>query len=273
MVKSAGMSIFSLAIRNIAFLLFVSAGSFGLYRLYNRMPPAWFMEHPGARKSGSGEPAGIASGRQPSPRMAKFPDSLLFCFSITLIAFIFFIQYGYSLLLICNLAPLMFFAMIFVSDIKTRIVPDQFVLGLLFSSLFWIANDISLLLPDGRPLYLSVADRIPAALCGGAVIFLIGRIGERILRQEAIGMGDVKLIFACGLIVGFAGIFWVVILSFLLAFIPAVLGIIYRKRRSGSSKAAGLNQLPFAPFIIAATVLYMLFPAELAFIASWYGGL
>lgn len=268
MVKSAGMSILSLAISNIAFLLLVTAEGFGLYRLYNRMPPAWFMEHPGNMDPDDG-----TRGAQPSYRIRKFPDSVVFCFSIIFISFIFFIQYGYSLLLICNLVPLVFLAMIFVADIKTGIIPDQFVTGLIFSSLFWIFYDISILMAEHQPLYLSITGRIPAAVCGGAIFFLIGRMGSMMFKQEAIGMGDVKLISACGLIVDFAGVFWVIMLSFLLAFIPALLGIIFKKRRAAGPKVFGVNQLPFAPFIVAAMIIYMMFPAEFSFLAAWYGGL
>ncbi|MHB1454225.1 MAG: prepilin peptidase [Saccharofermentanales bacterium] len=262
------MNIFALAINNIAFLLLTAAGSFGLYRLYNHMPPAWFMEHPGIA-----EPGSVESGMPPSYRIRKFPDSILFCFSTVFLSFVFFIQYGYSLLLICNLVPLVFFAMIFVSDIKTGIIPDQFIAGLIFSSLFWIFHDISVLLASHQPLYSSLTGRIPAALCGGAIIFLMGRIGGLLLKQEAMGMGDVKLIFACGLIVDFEGIFWVIILSFLIAFIPALIGIVYKKRRIIPPGVFGAGQLPFAPFIVAAAILYMVFPAEFAFLAAWYSGL
>ncbi|MHB8961874.1 MAG: prepilin peptidase [Saccharofermentanales bacterium] len=262
------MNIFSLAISNIAFLLLASSGSIGLYLLYNRMPPAWFMEHPGSR-----EPEGEALENRPIYRMKKFPDSVLFCFSVVLLSFVFFIQYGYSLLLVCNLVPLVFFALIFVADVKTGIIPDQFVAGLVFSSLFWIAYDISILLAESQPLYYSITGRLPAALFGGAAIFLIGRIGGFILKQEAMGMGDVKLMFACGLIVDFAGIFWVMALSFLLAFVPALFGIINKNRPKAGTGIFGSGRLPFAPFIVGAAAIYMIFPAEFAFVAAWYGGL
>ncbi len=268
MVKSIGMDAFTLAIRNMAFILLAAAAAAGLFLLYNRLPPAWFMEHPSARRSGE---AGPEPAEYPDSRMRKSPDGVLFGFAITLVSFLFFLQYGYSLLLICNTVPLLFFAMIFAADLKTGIIPDPFVVGLIFSSLFWIAYDISVLVTARQPLYYAFIGRIPAALCGGAVIWLIGKIGSLLLKEDAMGMGDVKLVFACGLIVDFAGIFWIIGLSFLLAFIPAILGMIFRKRGAAVPPSWKRGRLPFAPFIIAAAVIYMLFPTEFAMFAAWYG--
>jgi prepilin signal peptidase PulO-like enzyme (type II secretory pathway) len=273
------MNAFAITIHNIAFLLLSTVGSIGLRMLYNRMPPAWFREHPAAAARGETPPDRLEPEIFPSYSLRKFPDTVLFCFSLVFFSFVFFIQYGYSLLLICNLVPLLFFGMLFAADIKTGILPDQFVVGLAFSSLLWIVYDISVLLTTGQPLYYAFSGRIPAAFSAAAILFLIGRIGSLLMKQDAMGMGDVKLIFACGLIVDFAGIFWVILLSFLLAWIPSLIGLIGRKRRAAVSDAAETagvfkaNQLPFAPFIVSASLLYMIFPAEFAWIASWYSGL
>ena len=248
------MDIYVILLRNMVYILLSFICSAGLFALYNRFPPAWFMERVGTEAT------------QPKPSLLrKFPDGSIYISTLTLISFVFFTRYGYSLLLLCCLLSAVFLVMISASDIKTGLIPDQFTLGLIFSSLFWMAHDIFLVSNADKEWYEVFTTRILAGSIGGGALLLIGIIGKLLMKKESVGMGDVKLLFACGLVVDLKGIAAVIAISFILALIPALTGILTRRKF--------FDRLPFAPFISAATVLYLLFPEQTAMIFLFNGGL
>lgn len=251
------MRTFSIVLADILFLLTGLIGSIAAFWLYNRFPPAWFRDYADSLKSD------FDLSSLPDPRMKRFPDGVWFCSVLVFVLFLFFIQYALTLAFLCSILTLFFFSFIFVADQKTRIIPDQFISGLLFVSLLWMVNDFSYLQETGDAWYRNILMRILGGIVGSVILFGIGWIGSRIFKQEAMGMGDVKLIFACGVLVGASGILWVLVLSFLLAFFPALFNMI-RIRRDKK------KQIPFAPFIVVAATLYLLFPSEFDLFFFWY---
>ena len=250
MLESIGMDIFAALLQNLVFILLSVISATGLFMLYNRFPPAWFM--------GKDDPVR-------SSLLRKFPDGAVFISCLVVFSFIFFTKNSYSLILICDLFSMIFLVMISASDIRTGMIPDQFTAGLFFSSLFWIAYDIFLVQSADKAWYQILTTRFAAGLAGGAVLLIIGIAGKFILKKESVGMGDVKLMFACGLVVDLKGITAVFVLSFLLALIPALIGILSKRRT--------FDRLPFAPFISASVLIFLIFPEEIAMIGSYYGGL
>ncbi len=195
--------------------------------------------------------------------MRGFPDSVWFCSVLVLVFFLFYIRYGLSLVFFCGMLTVVLFSYIFVADQKIRIIPDQFIGGLLFTSLLWMVNDFRYLQETGDAWYRFILMRLLGGLIGGVVLFGVGWIGTRIFKEDAMGMGDIKLVSACGILVGMSGILWVLAMSFLFAFLPALVNLL-RLRRSKR------KQIPFAPFIVTAATLYLLFPSEFELFFSWY---
>jgi prepilin signal peptidase PulO-like enzyme (type II secretory pathway) len=259
------MNAFTIALTNLLFIGLEVMVAFLLYILYNRFPLSWFLEH----DSNSDTVSSVGSDDFINPRLKKFPDSIVFCSGFIIINFVFYLQHGFSLLFFCNLLTAIFLFYIAAADLKTRIIPDQFISGLIFVSLFWILYDISTIYVSEAMWYEMIFSRLLGALAGGGVILLIGFVGSKLLKQEAMGMGDVKLMFACGLIIGVNAIFAVLALSFLLAFIPAIIQI--RKSRHGRRDVVkGDNQMPFGPFIAMSSILFLVFPAEFLNIIDWW---
>lgn len=259
------MDIFIKILSNILFLAGGLLGSIGAFLLYNRLPPAWFLDY--------GE-IGTGTGDDPSrvsPRMKRLPDGLWFCGILFFISFLFYIQCGLSLVLVCDLLSVFLFSYVCAADVKTRIIPDQFIVGLLFASLLFMVDDLSYVQESGAAWYFGILMRLLGGVAGGLILWLVKALGSALFKQEAMGMGDVKLLFACGLLAGFEGVFWVLALSFLFAFLPALKRLIHGTRSRRQVLSA--KQLPFAPFIVTATTLYLLFPSEFAFIRAWYGSL
>jgi prepilin signal peptidase PulO-like enzyme (type II secretory pathway) len=244
------MNVFAIILTNLLFVVLSGLVAILAYRFYNTLPLSWFVEY------------GDNPEEYPDPRLKKFPDSYLFCSAMIFLNFLFFVRNGFSVVFFCNVLTVLFFLYVAAADIKTRIIPDQFLSGIAFVSLFWVLYDISIINITGIKWHMIPVYRISGALLGGGIMLLVNIAGTKLLKQEALGMGDVKLIFACGLIVGYRAILPVIALSFLLAFPPSVIRIIYRSQKT--------NRMPFGPFIILANTLYLVFPVEFQALVDWW---
>lgn len=100
--------------------------------------------------------------------------------------------------LLCLLAALAVLVILSVIDLRTRLLPNRWVI--IFAAL-------------GAGFHLSTAFYIltPLAMCGGAItggVFLLAVrcVANRLYRTDTLGMGDVKLMTAAGLWLGPPGI-------------------------------------------------------------------
>ena len=85
------------------------------------------------------------------------------------------------------------------------------------------------------------------AVAGGGFLFLVAVVAEFILKKEAMGGGDVKLLAMIGAFLGLVGVAWVLLAASLLG---SVAGIYFRfiKRE---------EEIPFGPFLGLAAALYI----------------
>lgn len=130
--------------------------------------------------------------------------------------------------------------LIFVSDFKYMIILDSTwiigsvaILFIKFISYGWIS------------FLLSVANGIGLLV----VMLLIKFIGDKVFKKESLGGGDIKLCFLIGLTIGFRLGLIALIFSAFLA-LPYALTQIYLNKK---------NELPYGPFLIAATVIIYIF--------------
>ena len=70
------------------------------------------------------------------------------------------------------------------------------------------------------------------------------------------GFGDVKLMGALGLIIGWKNIIVVSVLSFLLAAIVSIVILLSKKKKAN-------EYIPFGPFIVLSTVLTIFIPTDI----------
>lgn len=113
-----------------------------------------------------------------------------------------------------------------LTDLKRFIVPDVLVL------------DITLLALIFPPI--SYHYSFVGALWLGGGFWLLRVCASKILKQEALGIGDVKLAFALGLWIGPWGI-----LPLLLVSSFSALGVVAIRKACKSSS----REIPFAPFL------------------------
>jgi leader peptidase (prepilin peptidase) / N-methyltransferase len=122
------------------------------------------------------------------------------------------------------------------ADVQRRVVPNRIVLPATAAVLA-----LRVLLQPG-----TVPSCALAALALAAAV-----LAPRLVRRDALGMGDVKLGLLVGAMLGWAG-FAALALAFLAMF-PFAVGVLIRRGRA--ARSAGL---PFAPFLAFATLAILL---------------
>lgn len=138
-----------------------------------------------------------------------------------------------------------------MADKKYMIIPDQFVIALVVTSLGFIPF---------HPDYISM---LLGAATGGGSILMMGLIGNLIFGKESMGFGDVKLFAAVGLICGLKGVIIILLLTIFSSALVFGFGLLSGKLKSG-------DEQPLGPFIAAATALYILFSSEFELYANLY---
>jgi len=141
---------------------------------------------------------------------------------------------GYSLLILTAL---------FVIDLKTRLLPNKFVLQFLFCGIaFHILTGFH---------YITPLNMITAATASAGLLLLIRFICNRIYKTEALGMGDVKLIGAAGVWLGTDFIFLAIAFGAIMSIIHGITYVILIKITTGETINFATLSIPAGPgFII-----------------------
>jgi leader peptidase (prepilin peptidase) / N-methyltransferase len=223
------------------FLFAGLASGLALWFFFRKMPVSWLLDYDET------EPSKDLSARQ---RLPFLPDALGLMGADALVFILGWVFLGASLELMAVLLASQPLLLVMVADLKTRIIPDQFILALLpCALLLWIADSL-----DGDPAWLSgLLLRLLAGLAGGAVLFVSGWLGEKLMHRESMGMGDVKLLAACGLMTGLSRLPMLLVLSFFSAALVAIPLLVRRIRRPEAG-----SDMAFGPYVALATLLVLL---------------
>ena len=134
-----------------------------------------------------------------------------------------------------------FLLIIFAYDLRHYIIPDKIVFPAIIIGLIYRLNSIS-----------EIGNYILSAFIP-AVFFLSLII---ISKGKWMGLGDVKLAFLMGLILGWPGILIALLIAFFSGAIIGICLILFGEKGFKS-------QIPFGPFLSGATILVMLFGSKL----------
>ena len=132
----------------------------------------------------------------------------------------------------------------------------------------------------------SVAGALAGMAAGGGVLLLVGRLGSRAFGQDAMGLGDVKLLAAGGGFLGPGGVMVALLLASVTASVIGLGNLLRffclvrsrdrdRARKQGSGRAwrvariAG-RYLPFGPHLALGVALVLLFWEP--YLATWFLG-
>ncbi len=131
---------------------------------------------------------------------------------------------------------------IFFTDLKHRIIPDQIIYPTILITLLYQITSNQLL----------ITNHFFAAF-GAGLFFLILHL---ITRGKGMGFGDVKLAFLMGLILGPAKVIFAFYLAFLTGALTGVILILAKKKKFG-------EQIPFGPFLSGATIITLFWGEEI----------
>ena len=117
------------------------------------------------------------------------------------------------------------------------------------------------LMSDSPVWLVSLIGAVFGALIGGGSLWLVGEIWKRLRGVEAMGLGDVKMMFAAGALLGWR---LTLLTIFLGAFTGAIIGIIVISRQKEKDFQA---QIPFGIFLGIGSVIALLFGEQMI---AWY---
>lgn len=159
-----------------------------------------------------------------------------------------YLKFGFGVHLFWSAVLALSLLAVFFIDLDHQVIPDVIdlpgvVVGLLLS--YWTVGVVSSVL---------------GLLLGGGGFFLLGLIAGRILKREALGGGDVKLMAMIGSFLGPQG---VLITTFLGSLVGAVVGLVWL-RLSGRDRYA---PIPFGPFLVLGAYTALFWGKE---VLLWY---
>ena len=152
---------------------------------------------------------------------------------------------GFSIDLLIMLILFSYFSIVIYSDFKYMIIPDEVTI---------VTVILTLILIIIKGLYLNILVGFISFLS----TYLFAKIISVILKKDAMGGGDIKLMFFVGLLLNYNAILAFFISSFL-AF-PAAFYVTVKNKNS---------KIPFGPFLLLATILIYIFKLDLITILSW----
>lgn len=119
-----------------------------------------------------------------------------------------------------------------------------------------------LTLMENLPVWLvSLIGAVLGGLVGGGFLWLVGEIWKRLRGVDAMGLGDVKMMFAVGALLGWR----LTLLSiFLGAFSGAIIGVAVVSRQKEKDMQ---TQIPFGIFLGIGSIIALLFGEQLI---GWY---
>jgi len=194
-------------------------------------------------------------------RVYFFPHGTVFSAVAASVFLLYFFQYGVCLQLFAAAGTVLPLLWITFTDLRYRIIPDQFSGNLFVLALFY-----QLAAPSGT-VGAHLLNALLGTAAGAGIILLMGLLGHVLFHQEAMGGGDLKLFAAVGTLSGLSGI----LPLFLFSLIFALIHILYLTTR-GRLKGKVLY-LPFGPSICFAAAAVTAFSSEISAFLSWYTAL
>lgn len=209
----------------------VAAGALITY-LFGRFPDKWLQE------------VGVTPqdpDYRPAKRMRPFPEGLIACVfcSACYCVTVFFckVQYFYvfrpmHLAVIFLVIPALMLVM--MADKLNRIIPDQFSIYLLFLGIIAAAGDYiegSIWFSSAAAWYAPLLNKVIGAIVGGGFLWLVNQVSISFTGRVGMGGGDVKLMFALGLLSGCYGLVVIMYVSVFSALIFAIPMLIRKHKR------------------------------------------
>lgn len=155
-------------------------------------------------------------------------------------------HYGATIQFLAALVFSWVMIVLFFIDFEHKILPDNLTLLLL-----WTGLTI-----NTAQTFTSIESAVFGAIVGYSFFWLIAFLYRRWRGIEGLGLGDAKLLSACGAWFGWQSLPLIILLS---SFLGTFVGVIYLLRRRSSLRYA----IPFGPFIAVAAFISMIWGQEI----------
>ena len=170
---------------------------------------------------------------------------------------LFYQKFGLTVNSFFYLAMTLSFVVVSAIDFRHRIIPDGITLPGILIGLAASAVWPSL---HGQESWKGgLLQSFVGIMIGGGFLYLAGTLTEIVLKREAMGGGDVKLLAMIGALLGWKGVLWTIFVSSVLG---SVVGVYQRVRY-------GEMYIPYGPYLAGAAFLYLFYGPE---IFQWYLG-
>jgi len=158
--------------------------------------------------------------------------------------------FGISLTTIFLMVLGLSFLIIFFIDLKHFIIPNSLTFSMM------ILGFIKSFDPNLNSIFPNYINSLIGGFFGYGVIFSIIFFYKQIRKKEGMGLGDAKLLAVIGFWFGWISIPFVIFLSSIFALVFVAPDLIKKNKKMSS-------QIPFGPYIILATIFYLLFKNNL----------
>jgi len=158
--------------------------------------------------------------------------------------------YGISFTTLLLIILALVLIIIFFIDLKHFIIPNTLTFPLMALGL------IKSFIPNLNEIFPNYIDSIIGGLFGYGIIWSIIFFYKQIRKKEGMGLGDAKLFAVIGFWFGWISIPFVIFLSSITALISVVPDLIKNSKKMST-------QIPFGPYIIIGTLLYLVFENNL----------
>ena len=153
--------------------------------------------------------------------------------------------FGISVTTLLFFILVIFFIIIFFIDLKHFIIPNELSISLMIIG-FLKSFDPNL----NKIIFPNFINSLIGGLIGYFIVWLIIYFYKKLRNKEGMGLGDAKLLSAIGFWFGWISLPFVLFFSSAIALISFLPDLIKNKKSLSS-------QIPFGPFIILGTILFL----------------
>ena len=158
--------------------------------------------------------------------------------------------YGISLTTLLFLILSLNFLIIFFIDFKHYIIPNVLTFSMMFLGF------VKSFVPDLHPMFPNYLNSLIGGIFGYGIIWSIIFFYKQVRKKEGMGLGDAKLLSAIGFWFGWFSIPFVIFLSSIIALLSVAPSLINKSKKFSS-------QIPFGPYIIPGTLIYLIFESNI----------
>ena len=157
--------------------------------------------------------------------------------------------YGISITTLLLIILALLLIIIFFIDLKHFIIPNTLTFPLM------ILGFIKSFIPNLDEIFPNYIDSLIGGLFGYGIIWSIIFFYKQVRKKDGMGLGDAKLFAVIGFWFGWISIPFVIFLSSIIALLSVIPDLIKNSKKM-------TTQIPFGPYIIIGTLVYLLFESN-----------